>query len=193
MTTLKRVLPFAHYLLAEVVTEGDIAIDATVGNGNDTTILAQLVGDSGKVYGFDIQEQAIQNTKRRLENGGLSNRVELFQTSHASIEQLIPNEYFGKIKAAIFNLGYLPGGDKNIVTTPSSTIDAIQQLLAIMAAGGLIILVVYHGHPEGQLERDQLLQYVTALDQKKAHVLQYQFLNQINHAPFIIAIEKQQL
>lgn len=187
---LKRVLPFAHSLLEQIVVHGDITIDATVGNGNDTVLLAKLVGEQGKVYGFDIQQQAIENTKNRLNEHQLLQRVVLLQQSHADIVNIIPKNEYGKIKAAIFNLGYLPGGDKKIVTTPNTTIKAIKQLLSIMPSSGMIILVVYHGHREGQIERDELLQYVTSIDQKQAHVLKYQFLNQINHAPFIIAIEK---
>lgn len=187
---LKRVLPFAHALLNDVIQKGDSVVDATVGNGHDTELLAKLVGENGKVYGFDIQEQAIEITNTRLREIGLQNRAELFLKSHDEVEAVVPIDQHGKVKAAIFNLGYLPGGDKTIVTTPFSTINAVKQLLNILAPGGIIILVVYHGHPEGQVERDQLLDFVEAIDQKKAHVLQYRFLNQINHAPFIIAIEK---
>ncbi|HHY72616.1 MAG TPA: methyltransferase domain-containing protein [Bacillus bacterium] len=187
---LKRVLPFAHSLLESAVKAGDVAIDATVGNGHDTELLAKLVGPNGKVYGFDIQAQAMATTQARLKESGLEERVELFLRSHDELENSVPSEHREKLKAAIFNLGYLPGGDKTIVTTADSTINAVKQLLKIMAIEGLIILVIYHGHPEGQLERDQLLEFVETIDQKWAHVLQYRFLNQINHAPFVIAIEK---
>lgn len=187
---LKRVLPFAHSLLEAVINEGDITVDATVGNGHDTYVLAKLVGSSGKVYGFDIQVDALESARLRIKENNLEERVELFLKSHDQIEATIPTEFYKKVKAAIFNLGYLPGGDKTIVTTPNSTISAVKQLQHIMQPGGIIILVVYHGHPEGEIERDHLLQYVRTIDQKQAHVLQYQFLNQVNHAPFVIAIEK---
>ncbi|MEC1695316.1 class I SAM-dependent methyltransferase [Schinkia azotoformans] len=187
---LKRVLPFAHSLLQAAVEEGDVTVDATVGNGHDTYVLANLVGPRGKVYGFDIQQDALKNAHIRLQESELYERVELFLKSHDQIESVIPPELHKKIKAAIFNLGYLPGGDKTIVTTPDSSISAVKQLLTMMPPGGIIVLVVYHGHPEGQIERDQLIQYVKTIDQKQAQVLQYQFLNQINHAPFVIAIEK---
>lgn len=187
---VKRVLPFAHSLLEAAVEEGDVTVDATVGNGHDTYVLANLVGPSGRVYGFDIQEEALEKAHLRLQESNLTERVELFLKSHDQLEAIIPAELHKKVKAAIFNLGYLPGGDKTIVTTPDSSISAVKQLLTIMPAGAIIVLVVYHGHPEGQIERDQLIQYVRTIDQKRAQVLQYQFLNQINHAPFVIAIEK---
>ncbi|MDF2902657.1 MAG: SAM-dependent methyltransferase [Bacillus sp. (in: firmicutes)] len=187
---LDKVLPFARRLLKLAVGDGDIAVDATIGNGHDTVFLAELVGQKGKVYGFDIQGAAVKATKLRLQNSGLAENAVLFHTGHEHILASIPNNQFGKINGAIFNLGYLPGGDKSIVTKSATTISALKQLLEIMAPEGIIVLVIYHGHQHGDQERDDLLQYVEELDQKKAHVLQYQFINQINSPPFIIAIEK---
>lgn len=187
---LERVLPFARRLLELAVNPGEIVVDATLGNGHDTVFLAQLVGENGTVYGFDIQEAAISSTTLRLEEQGLKERVVLFHKGHEHILSSIPQNQYGKICGAIFNLGYLPGGDKSIVTRSNTTISAVGQLLEIMATDGIIVLVIYHGHEEGAKERDDLIQYVKELDQNKVHVLQYQFINQINSPPFIIAIEK---
>ncbi len=187
---VKQILPFARTLLETACSPGDIVVDGTLGNGHDTEFLAKLVGPNGQVYGFDIQEQAIVSTKKRLTELGLSDRVTLFQHGHEKIKTSIPPSLHGKVTGAIFNLGYLPGGDKSIVTKPSTTIAAIEQLLEIMAIEGIIVLVIYHGHPEGAVERDAVIQYVKSIDQKSAHVIQYGFINQTNHPPFIIAIEK---
>ncbi|MEH7298835.1 class I SAM-dependent methyltransferase [Neobacillus drentensis] len=187
---MDRILPFARNLLEKAVKPGDIVIDATLGNGHDTVFLAGLVGDSGKVYGFDVQEVAIAASKDRIQQHGLSERVELFHEGHENISRLIPTIHHGKVTGAIFNLGYLPGSDKSIVTRPETTISAIEQLLEMMTPEGIIVLVIYHGHVEGAIERDSLLHYCQQLDQKKAHVLQYQFINQQNNPPFIVALEK---
>jgi tRNA A58 N-methylase Trm61 len=187
---LERILPFARTLLQTAVKPGDYAVDATAGNGHDTCFLAELVGNNGKVFAFDIQAQAIENTMARLKENHLEDRAVVFQTGHENLLQCLPEDAKGKVTGAVFNLGYLPGGDKEIVTKPNSTIEAIEQLLEIMAPEGIIVLVIYHGHPEGQVERDEVLNYASALDQKKAHVLRYQFINQINNPPFIVAIEK---
>ncbi|MHC0038940.1 tRNA 5-(aminomethyl)-2-thiouridylate-methyltransferase MnmM [Pseudoneobacillus sp. C159] len=187
---LERVLQFAKTLLEKSVGLGDIAVDATLGNGHDTVFLAKLVGANGKVFGFDVQEQAIENSKVRLGDHGFLERVVLIPNGHETIKKSIPAEFHGQVKAAIFNLGYLPGSDKSIVTKPDTTIAAIEQLLDILASGGMIVLVIYHGHPEGAVERDELMQYVQGIDQKQARVLLYQFLNQKNDPPFIVAIEK---
>jgi len=187
---LERILPFAKNLLQKAVKPGDIVVDATVGNGHDTVFLAEIVGENGKVYGFDVQEEAIVATKERLAEHDLSDRGILFHEGHEHLSTKIPTNDYGKITGAIFNLGYLPGSDKTIVTKPETTIAAIGQLLEIMSPGGIIVLVIYHGHEQGAIERDFLLQYCQQLDQKRAHVLQYQFINQQNNPPFIVAIEK---
>lgn len=187
---LAKILPFTRTLMDLAVNEGDIAVDATVGNGHDTLYLAQRVGESGHVFGFDIQKEAIAATSARLQEHNMLQRVTLFQASHDQLLEKIPAHYHGRITGAMFNLGYLPGGDKRIVTKPDSTIRAIEQLLQIMAKEGIIVIVVYHGHPEGAIERDALLHYTKAIDQKRAHVLKYEFINQMNNPPFIIALEK---
>ncbi|MCM3734482.1 methyltransferase domain-containing protein [Bacillus cytotoxicus] len=187
---LERILPFARTLLERAVKEGDYAVDATLGNGHDTCFLAELVGESGKVFGFDIQEEAITNSSTRLQEKGLTGRAVLIHESHDTLTAVLPEEANGKVTGAIFNLGYLPGGDKNIVTKPNSTLSAIEQLLEVMAPEGIIVLVIYHGHPEGQIERDAVIQFAEQLAQKEAHVLKYEFMNQQNNPPFIIAIEK---
>jgi tRNA A58 N-methylase Trm61 len=187
---LERVLQFAKTLMEKSVSDGDIVVDATLGNGHDALFLANLVGERGRVYGFDVQEQAIKNSKSLIMENEFDERVQFFHKGHEHLLELIPNNHHGHVKAAIFNLGYLPGSDKSIVTVPETTISAINQLLEILSPGGVIVLVIYHGHPKGEMERDELMKYVQSIDQKQARVLLYQFLNQKNHPPFIVAIEK---
>lgn len=187
---LLRIIDFAHSLLKKSVSINDIVIDATVGNGYDTVFLAHLVGTEGKVFGFDIQAEAIYSTKNYLIKNELDQNVTLYNKGHETIMESIPSEYYHKITGAIFNLGYLPGGDKQIVTKAETTISAIKQLIEIMKPEGIIILVIYHGHPGGAIERDEVMNFVETIDQKIAHVIKYQFINQINNPPFVIAIEK---
>ncbi len=187
---LKRILPYSHTLMEKAASNGDIVVDGTVGNGNDTVFLAKLVGPTGKVYGFDIQKEAIERTKKRLQEEQLTDNVELFQAGHENIKKYIPKHFHGHVKGAIFNLGYLPKGDHRVITKPETTIQALEQLLDIMTVEGIIVFVVYHGHPGGDVEKEALVDYVKNIDQQKAHVLCYQFLNQRNNPPFIIAVEK---
>lgn len=184
------ILPFARHLLEKAIPSGGIAVDCTVGNGHDTLFLAQLVGKSGVVYGFDIQELALNKTREKLLQNDATEQVRLFLAGHEHLEEKISAEHAGKVNGAIFNLGYLPGSDKAIVTKPETTIAAIEQLLSVMTAGGIIVIVIYHGHEEGKTERDAVVSYAEQLDQRATHVLRYQFINQANNPPFIIVIEK---
>ncbi|GIN57649.1 rRNA methyltransferase [Lederbergia ruris] len=187
---IEPILTYVRTLLTRTVQKDDMVVDATVGNGHDTVFLAKLVGENGKVYGFDIQAQAIEQTMKRLRTENIAGPVQLFQTGHEHVASYLSAENDGQLAAAIFNLGYLPKGDKAIVTKPKTTITAIEQLLPLLKVGGILVLVVYHGHEGGAEERDALLEYVSSLDQEFFHVLQYAFLNQRNHPPFVLAIEK---
>ena len=187
---LERILPFTKSLLKKVAAPGEVFIDATIGNGHDTIFLAELVGEQGHVFGFDIQAEAIEQATKRLSASGLLERVSLFQQGHETVLEVLPTDVHGKLAGAIFNLGYLPGGEKSIVTLPQTTISALHQILSIIKKAGIVVLVIYPGHDEGKKERDVLLEEVKKIDQQQFHVLQYQFINQINNPPFVIAIEK---
>ncbi|MBC1516471.1 class I SAM-dependent methyltransferase [Listeria immobilis] len=186
---LQAVLPFAHDTLRKVVRSGDYVVDATCGNGHDTLLLAELVGINGHVIGFDIQQVAIDATRTWLEKAEMTSQVELICASHATI----PVYAKQPVRAAIFNLGYLPGGDKQITTTADSTLLSITHLMELLEIGGVIILVIYHGHPEGKTEKEAVVAFCTAINQQAFHVLSYQFINQQNDAPFVIVIEKRKL
>lgn len=183
---LQRVLQYAQFLLKETVETGDIVVDATAGNGYDTTFLAQLVGENGHVFAFDVQQQAIESTNKRLTEAGMANRVSTILDGHENVAQYVQQP----ISAAIFNLGYLPGSEHQIITKPNTTLQAIESLLKLLKVGGMIVLVVYYGHEGGKEERDQVIEYVSSLPQKKVHVLRYEFINQKNDPPFVIALEK---
>lgn len=182
--TLDRILPFTKYLLEKSVAEGDTTIDATCGNGNDTVFLSHLVGTGGKVYSFDVQLAAIQTTEARLEEAGIGN-VELILDGHENVLKYIS----GEISAAVFNLGYLPGSDKSVTTNAGTTWKAVIDILSVLKIGGIIVLVIYHGHEEGKLERDEIEKKVATLDPAVTSILKYEFLNKVN-APYVIAIEK---
>ncbi len=177
---------YSHTLLSQLVQNGDTVIDATVGKGNDTEFLSQLVGENGKVYGFDVQKEAIEYTKQRLDEKNLSSNVTLFNTGHENINQLVD----GSINAAIFNLGYLPGSDKNIITRPDTTLAAIKACLDKLEVNGIVILVLYYGHAGGPQEKDAVIEYAKSLNQKTFSVMQYQFINQVHCPPILLAIQK---
>ncbi len=184
---LQGIIPFAHQLLKESVDKGSVTVDATSGNGNDTLFLSELVGESGKVYAFDIQQQAIETTKALLKEKKCHN-VNLIHDSHSNVKQYLPDNT--EISGAIFNLGYLPRSNKQIITKADTTIQSIEALLEMSKKGARIVVVVYHGHEGGKEEKDAVIQFARELDQKNYGVIQYQFINHKNNPPFVVAIEK---
>ncbi|RLS59123.1 MAG: methyltransferase domain-containing protein [Planctomycetota bacterium] len=137
------------------------AIDATVGNGHDTLFLAQLVGKTGQIWGFDIQATAIERTVDRLRQAGAfpgsseaaPSSVVLHQASHAEMLDKLPLEHFGStIDIILFNLGYLPGGDKTLITRTDATLQALAASLPLLAPGGVLSVLAYPGHVGGEAE-----------------------------------------
>ena len=178
---MKRPLEMAHDFLAQVITQEDIVVDATMGNGHDTLFLAKL---AKQVYAFDIQEQALEKTSQRLQEAGLTN-VELILQGHETVDQFVR-----EVKAAIFNLGYLPSADKSIITQPQTTIEALDKLCHMLVKGGRIAIMIYYGHEGGDIERDAVMDFVSHLPQEEYTAAIYRTLNQINNPPFLVMIEK---
>ena len=178
---MKRPLEMAHDFLAQVITQEDIVVDATMGNGHDTLFLAKL---AKQVYAFDIQEQALEKTSQRLQEAGLTN-AELILQGHETVDQFVR-----EVKAAIFNLGYLPSADKSIITQPQTTIEALDKLCQMLIKGGRIAIMIYYGHEGGDIERDAVMDFVSHLPQQEYTTTIYRTLNQINNPPFLVMIEK---
>ena len=178
---MKRPLEMAHDFLAQVITQEDIVVDATMGNGHDTLFLAKL---AKQVYAFDIQEQALEKTSQRLQEAGLTN-AELILQGHETVDQFVT-----EVKAAIFNLGYLPSADKSIITQPQTTLEALDKLCQMLVKGGRIAIMIYYGHEGGDIERDAVLDFVSQLPQQEYTATIYRTLNQVNNPPFLVMIEK---
>ena len=178
---MKRPLEMAHDFLAQVITKDDVVVDATMGNGHDTLFLAKL---AKQVYAFDIQEQALEKTSQRLQEAGLSN-AELILQGHETVDQFVT-----ELKAAIFNLGYLPSADKSIITQTQTTLEALDKLCQMLIKGGRIAIMIYYGHEGGDIERDAVMDFVSQLPQQEYTATIYRTLNQINNPPFLVMIEK---
>lgn len=185
---LKRPLAFVQEILKENVVKNDIVIDATVGNGNDTVLLATLVGSTGKVYGFDVQDAALKTTQQKLLLTGLLPQTELILDGHENLDQYIPDDPI--ISAITFNLGYLPKSDKSIITRSETTLEAIRKGLTYLRKGGIVTIMVYYGHEGGMEEKNDVSDLVVNLPQENYQVLKYEFVNQKNYPPFLYVIEK---
>ena len=180
-------LGMAHGMMATVVGPGDWVIDATAGNGYDTTFLADLVGPGGRVLAMDVQRDAVDVTKARLEE---SDWVTVMEGDHGQLIAALDDVWSGRVQGIMFNLGYLPGGDKAVQTVAASTIKALEGSLALLASGGLITLVCYVGHAGGAAEAEAVMEWGSKLDQGAYTVAKYRMVNQRNTPPFLIVVEK---
>lgn len=175
-----------HQIIAEYVNERDTVVDATVGNGWDTLKLCEMVGPFGKVYGFDIQETAILHTKERIKEAGYEERVELFCCSHENAREYIKEP----IKAFMMNLGYLPGGEKDIITKKSSTVKALEELTSILCNGGVGTVLVYYGHEGGPEEKEAVEAFMSSMSAKWGQITRMEIVNRKNTPPILYVLEK---
>jgi predicted methyltransferase len=155
----------AHNLIRDALHPGDISIDATVGNGHDTLFLVEQVSPLGRVFGFEIQQAAIESTKKKFQQKHSLECLTLIQASHADMGDKIPAHYHGNINAIMFNLGYLPGGDKSIITRTDSTVTALNSACRMLSSNGIITVMAYPGHQGGDLETDQVKNWCEQLDE----------------------------
>jgi len=178
----------AHNIIQEHLDIGDYAIDATIGNGHDTLFLSKQVGINGKVFGFDIQQQALGSTLSKLESEHINN-TQLFHVSHCKMEQYIPTQYHREIKVIMFNLGYLPGSDKSIISLADSTLNALNQSIRLLAPSGIITITAYPGHQGGDEETRQIKQWCNHLSAEQ-YTVQIIHSSDKNTAPILFIIQK---
>ncbi len=196
---LTKVVKWGQELLSEVVQPGDLVVDLTAGNGQDTLELFRLVGQTGQVIGFDIQTQALLATRDRMVSAGAQVRlhqhdiqplpseagIDLLAMSHTEIARVLP----AAPKGVIANLGYLPGGQQELVTRPESTVSALEQTCSLLLVGGRLAVVVYPGHPGGAEEGIAVTDFFTALDPVTFQVIQLTVSNR-PQSPFLFVAEK---
>ncbi len=131
----------------------DIVVDATCGNGHDTLFLSQL---AKHVYALDIQEKAIENTRARLEahwRDQWKEKATLYLRSHEEFSWLAAPP-----RLIVYNLGYLPSGDKSLTTMTRTTLVSLENARKVLAPDGAICVMCYPGHAEGEKEEKAILQ-----------------------------------
>ncbi|MCK9606814.1 MAG: class I SAM-dependent methyltransferase [Methylomonas sp.] len=180
----------AHSIILEYLRKGDVAVDATVGNGHDTVFLAECVGRAGQVFGFDVQTQALRITRQRMRQQDLSAQTILFHASHADMAKRIPQEFHGSVKAIMFNLGYLPGTDKSVITKTQTTLQAIDAGCRLLAEQGVITVMAYPGHAGGDEETSRLTHWLQQLDSASYIVQTVYSQHHQAHAPRLFVIKK---
>lgn len=179
-----RLLDLQKQLILTHLGEGDIAVDFTMGNGHDTEFLSKTVGERGHVYAFDIQQQAVESTTAHLAAAGCPQNYTLIHDSHHKVKDYVT----GPIKAGMFNLGYLPGGDKSITTMRATTMPAIQAAIELLGPKSILSIAIYPGHEEGDAEGRMVSEYLSTLDRFRVSVAQIKIINSPT-SPYFMVVE----
>ncbi|MBE5800572.1 MAG: methyltransferase domain-containing protein [Clostridiales bacterium] len=184
------VLRNARHLAADymmrTIREGDTVVDATMGNGKDTLFLCELVGESGHVYAFDVQAEAVERTRERVKEAGFEARTTLLLAGHETMKEYVPSG----VRAVMFNLGWLPGAEHAVTTKTDTTLSAVGAALELIAPGGIVTVCVYPGHDEGTRELEALRTYVSGLNVRTFNVLYHSFVNASSQTPQLFLIQK---
>ncbi|MDY5607572.1 MAG: class I SAM-dependent methyltransferase [Lentihominibacter sp.] len=197
----------ALHIARPYIREGKAVVDATCGNGHDTVALAKAVfPDYGygaaasennqecpaptRLIAFDIQQRAIDATASLLTEAGFGSQlnagsIRLIRDSHENMD-----DYVNEACLIMFNLGYLPGGDKELTTCTETTMKAIQGAAGLLTKGGLLSVTMYSGHPEGAKEKAEVLAFARGLDSKIYHAAYVNMLNQANNPPELLLITR---
>ena len=174
-----------HFILQHL-SAGEVAVDFTMGNGNDTLFLSKTVGEEGRVYAFDIQEEALTSTRAHLEANGAPDNYTLICASHHRVREFVKEP----IKAGMFNLGYLPrSGKKGVTTMRETTMPAVEAAIDMLAPDGVLIIAIYPGHEEGELEGDMLREYFKTTSRFKICPSEFHILNSPT-SPYFFLVEK---
>ena len=168
----------SHHIINNFLENKNVAIDGTLGNGYDTDFLSDHFN---KVYSFDVQSLACDNyINKNKEN------VKVINDSHHKFEEYISES----VDCIMYNLGFLPGGDKNITTMHETSMQSIKEGLELLNSGGIMTICIYRGHNEGKKEESCILNYVANLPKNKFGVMEHSFINRSEVAPMLIVIEK---
>ena len=175
-----------HRVLDEYIKEGDCCIDATMGKGGDTYYLCSKTGESGKVYAFDVQADALRQTREKLDKHKMN--AELILDGHEHMKEYVKET---EVSCIMFNLGYLPGGDHKLATTYQTSIEAIGKGLGILKHGGMMSLCIYSGGDTGFEEKEKILEYIKGLPGREYTVIVNEYYNRKNCPPMPVFIFKE--
>lgn len=191
MARLPWIVEWAHFALQRLVHPEGLVIDATVGKGQDSLFLTRLIGVTGHLFGFDIQETALASSRKTLTDAGVSEtQFTFFPHSHAEMHLHLPAKTRKAVNAIVFNLGYLPGGDKSVTTLAQTTLAALTSSMDLLAPRGVISITTYPGHHAGQQEASAVSKWVEALPSSQTEIHRICALKTVTPAPELWLILK---
>ncbi len=183
-------IDLAHMYWNSLLEKGDTVIDATAGNGKDTLTLCRILDrlGGGKVVAIDIQEKAIEHTSQRICHylPHFIDQIQLYHRSHETFPDHIPSS---SVKLVVYNLGYLPGGDKSFTTITKSTLQSINHSLDLLKRGGCLSITCYPGHREGEYEYESILSMTADLCKETYCICVHTFSNR-HKSPVLFLIQK---
>lgn len=183
-----QITEWCHEILrAQAPVEGSLYIDATMGKGQDTLFLCRMAGTKGRVLAFDIQNEAIEITRRLLDEHSAGSRARLILDGHEHMDRYAQE---GSADVICFNFGYLPGGDHAIATRPETSIEAIKKGLGILKPGGVMSLCIYSGGDTGMGEKQEILSFLKTLPSREYTVIVNEYYNRRNNPPMPVFIFK---
>ncbi|HKL11923.1 MAG TPA: class I SAM-dependent methyltransferase [Clostridia bacterium] len=183
---LNNAVKIKNLFIVRMLQPGGFAVDATAGNGHDSLFLSDMVGKNGKVLGFDIQESAIGNSRSLLESNAKYNNYRFVCDCHTRLSEYIDEP----VDIFVYNLGYLPGGDKSKTTNAENTILSVKTAMSLLKTKGSLLIVCYPGHESGYREEEAIRVFSEELDQRKWSVLRSEFINQVKNPPVLYFIQK---
>jgi ubiquinone/menaquinone biosynthesis C-methylase UbiE len=183
---LRGAVALSHLFLRSRVGPGDRVVDATCGNGHDTLLLARLVGGSGRVWAFDVQHAALEATRAQLSAAGCLEQTELVASGHERLTEYVTES----LRAAVFNLGYLPGGIQELTTSAPHTVAALRQAAELLLPGGIITACIYTGHHGGLEEAATVEDWSARLPPRRFNVWRSRQMNRPDTAPYLLLVEK---
>lgn len=186
MSLLPKPLELAKHFVKQRATSGSTVIDATLGNGHDALFLTELIGKTGTLIGFDVQEQAIEASRKKLKNAACS--IHLHHTGHENMKKYVKDP----CSVIMFNLGYLPKSDKSIISQATTTLQALCAACELLENGGLISLMCYPGHSGGDEEAQAVRDFTAELPRKEWSVMEYRFHNAANNPAFLLLLNRAQ-
>ena len=178
---------WAAELIEGALYGGACAVDATLGNGHDALWLCSLVGETGRVFGFDVQAEAVERSRGRLAEAGVADRATLILDGHQNMRNYVER---GSADVVMFNLGWLPGAAHGVTTQTQTTLQAVNAALEVLKEDGLLTICVYPGHAEGAREREALLNWARSLNEREYDTMLRCYLNQSGDPPLLIAVKK---
>lgn len=179
---MKSMVAISHDFLKPALHKQARAIDATLGQGQDTLFF--LKARAARIAAFEVQADVAARTMERIG----SSKVQVYLTGHEHMQESLPSDWVENTDAILFNFGYCPHENPQIQTRPKTSLEAVQQALTMLKVKGRMALVFYP-HEDWEEESALIEDFLMTLD---PHVFAIQKVIQLNakKAPFVVCLEK---